>query len=339
MARQAAQDTAENPAWRPPEGRIPGWLEPRLDELLDQARTGRLPHALLLAGPAGTGKSLLAGHLVSALVCEASAAADRPCGRCEPCRALAQGLHPDFTHLAPEDQRAVIPVDAVRGVSRALNLSSRFGSWRIALIDPADAMNVNAANSLLKTLEEPPEGALLLLVSSRPARLPATIRSRCRRLELPIPPLDVARAWFEKQGEDVSPRALALTGGAPFRALEWQRAGRLARLDTLADDLVALRAARRDPVGVAKEWLDAGVPLFLDLLATLLAELARLQAAGTGGTRAEAAPALGQLAAGWSRTGVLTFLDEVQVAQGREGHPLNPQMVIEALLVRCVESP
>ncbi len=338
MARKKEQGTAEHPAWRPPQGAVPEWLQPKLNDLVDQARTGRLPHALLLAGPAGTGKSLLAGHLVQALMCGAPGTNGTPCGHCEPCRALGQGLHPDFTHLAPEDQRTVITVDAVRGISQALNLSSRFGSWRIALIDPADAMNVSAANSLLKTLEEPPEGALLLLVSSRPARLSATIRSRCRRLEVPIPPADVARSWFEGQGERISPKALALTGGAPFRALAWDRAGLVGRLEALAEDLAALRAARKDPVGVAKDWVDAGVPVFLDLLATLLSELARLQAAGPRATRAEVAQTIGPLASGWSRTGVLTYLDEVQVAQGRQEHPLNPQMVIEALLIRCVES-
>lgn len=332
MADAQSRDPSQ-PAWTPPTGPVPDWLDEQLSQLLRQAADGQLPHALLLAGPAGTGKSLLAGHLARALLCHQRAEGTaRVCGQCESCRALAQGLHPDCRHLAPEE-RAVITVDAVRTLGRSLHLRARFGGWRIAIIDPADAMNVNAANSLLKTLEEPPAGALLLLVSSRPAQLPATIRSRCRHLTVPVPPAATALSWLQVQGHTLSERTLALAGGAPFRGLAWAEAGLPERLDALAEALLALHQGKQDPIGLAGECADLDLSVFLDLLATLLAEVARLQAGGHGASRAEPTEPIQRLAEQTSATAVLAQLEAVQAAQYRQSHPLNPQLVMESLLV------
>ncbi|ABI56764.1 DNA polymerase III subunit delta' [Alkalilimnicola ehrlichii MLHE-1] len=336
MADTPASELAE-PAWTPPTGSVPEWLDDRLSELLRQAASGQLPHALLLAGPAGTGKSLLGGHLVRALLCHQPGEGGRACGRCESCRALARGLHPDFRHLAPEE-RAVITVDAVRALGRFLNLSARFGGWRIALIDPADTLTVNAANSLLKTLEEPPATTLLVLVSSRPAQLPATIRSRCRHLTIPVPPAERALSGLRGQGLTVTERTLALAGGAPFRGLAWEEAGLPERLDRLAADLLALHQGRQDPIALARDWADLDLPVFLDVLATLLAELARFQAGGAEASRAAPAAPLRALAAETTPTAVLGHLEAVHEAQYRQGHPLNPQLVRESLLVGWLEA-
>ena len=163
------------------------------------ARAARLPHALLIHGMRGIGKLALAERVGQLLLCESSDETGRPCGACDGCRWFLAGNHPDFLRLEPEalaklpepseDEPAPakkttkpsteIKVDQIRAVAGFLALRSSRGRMRVALVHPAEDMNLSAANALLKGLEEPPAGAMFLLVSHRPSQLPPTVRSRC----------------------------------------------------------------------------------------------------------------------------------------------------------------
>jgi DNA polymerase-3 subunit delta' len=215
------------------------WNQPILDSL--KARLDRLPHALLLHGPRGVGKLELAERIAQLLLCEAQDAARRPCGACDACRWFLGGNHPDFRRIEPEamarqgegsEEEADAPakkgrpstqikVDQVRGLADFLNLRSHRGRLRVALVHPAEDMNPNTSNALLKGLEEPPAGAIFVLVSHRPARLLPTIRSRCVALPVPIPPREAALQWLAGQGAKDAERWLAYAGGAPLRAAEY----------------------------------------------------------------------------------------------------------------------
>ena len=174
------------------------WNEPILESLKRRADT--LPHALLIHGPQGVGKLKLAERVVQLLLCEAADAGRKPCGACDGCRWYLAGNHPDFRRVEPEALAAPveaegeepastrkgkpsqeIKIDQVRELAGFLNIGSHRGRRRVALVHPADEMNAHAANALLKSLEEPPGDAMFVLVSHRPMRLLATIRSRCRR--------------------------------------------------------------------------------------------------------------------------------------------------------------
>jgi len=202
---------------------------------------GRLPHALLIHGPRGVGKLALAEHFAQRLLCEAADQASAPCGRCEGCRWFRAGSHPDFRRVEPESlakrteqpegdaeelpARAVKPsteikIEQVRSLAGFLNLRSHRGGRRVALVHPAEDMNASAANGLLKSLEEPPGSAMFVLVSHRPARLPATVRSRCLALPVPLPEPALAKAWLGTQGLGTPDRWLAYASGAPLKALE-----------------------------------------------------------------------------------------------------------------------
>jgi DNA polymerase-3 subunit delta' len=206
------------------------------------ARTERLPHALLIHGMRGIGKVALAERVAQLLLCEATEPARRPCGTCDGCRWFLAGNHPDLRRLEPEAlapqpepgaeeegdapaRRAKpsneIKVDQVRALADFLNLRSYRGRLRVALVHPAEDMNESAANALLKGLEEPPAGAVFLLVSHRPMQLLPTIRSRCVNVPVPLPDRDVALAWLAAQGVADAARWLAYAGGAPLRALEY----------------------------------------------------------------------------------------------------------------------
>jgi DNA polymerase-3 subunit delta' len=221
------------------------WNEPILEQF--KARLARLPHALLVHGAPGVGKLALAEHMAQLLLCEHAEAARRPCGACDACRWFALGNHPDFRRIEPE-ALAKTPVEAeegeegaaeasparrtkqpslqirieqVRELADFLNLRSHRGRLRIALVHPAEDMNENAANALLKGLEEPPAGAVFILVSHRPARLLPTIRSRCVAMAVPLPAKEAALKWLAAQNVKDAERWLAYAGGAPLRALRY----------------------------------------------------------------------------------------------------------------------
>lgn len=199
------------------------WNQPILDSLA--ARLERLPHALLVFGPRGVGKLELAERIAQLLLCEGE---KKPCGACDACRWFLGGNHPDFRRIEPESlwlekpekPSIVIKVEQVRELADFLYIRSHRAGRRVALVHPAEDMNENAANALLKGLEEPPAAAVFILVSHRPAQLLPTIRSRCVHVPVPLPTRDAAVAWLAQQGLKDPQRWLAYAGGAPLRAVE-----------------------------------------------------------------------------------------------------------------------
>ncbi|MFO7642692.1 MAG: DNA polymerase III subunit delta', partial [Candidatus Competibacteraceae bacterium] len=158
------------------------WHEPLWRQFQQSRAAGRLPHALLLAGPAGLGKLAFAKRLARALLCETPDVEGDACGRCRSCRLFQAGSHPDYRMEQPVEEGKAIRIDPIRELCGFLGFTAQYGGYKIALLEPADRLNLNAANSLLKTLEEPPGDCLLLLVTAHPARLPATVRSRCQKV-------------------------------------------------------------------------------------------------------------------------------------------------------------
>ena len=192
---------------------------------------GRLPHAVLLHGPASIGKRLVAERLTASLLCTESAIA---CGRCASCRALAADGHPDLTRVlrmpkksagsSPDEQdlRREIIVEQIREMTRISGLAPRLGARRVFMVDPADAMNGPSQNALLKTLEEPPGSGVVLLVAARPHLLLTTVRSRSFALGLAaLATRDLAQQLIERgvAQEEALVRS-ALAEGRPGRALE-----------------------------------------------------------------------------------------------------------------------
>jgi DNA polymerase-3 subunit delta' len=221
------------------------WNEPLLEQFRN--RLDRLPHALLVHGAPGVGKLELSECMAQLLLCEHADRARRPCGACDGCRWFLGGNHPDFRRIEPEalakqpvegeegeeggaegsparrtkQPSLQIKIEQVRALAAFLNLRSHRGRLRVALVHPAEDMNENAANALLKGLEEPPVGAVFILVSDRPARLLPTIRSRCVSLAVPLPARDVALKWLASQGVKDAERWLAYAGGAPLQAVRY----------------------------------------------------------------------------------------------------------------------
>lgn len=259
---------------------LPPWQRPAWASLARRAESGSLPHALLLGGAAGLGKRAFAEAFVRAHLCE------RPrdgfaCGACRTCVLLDAGTHPDRILVTFEVNektgklRTEIVVEQIRALSSRLALSPQFGGWKIAVIDPADAMNPAAANALLKTLEEPTAASLILAVADQPWRLPATIRSRCQRIDFAVPARADALAWLRAQGATEPETALEAAGGNPGRALSFAQGDELQRRAAVVRELSALAAGRSSVQAIAHAWASDEPEARLEHAARLFAEAAK----------------------------------------------------------------
>lgn len=229
-----------------------------------QSRRARLPHALLMIGQRGLGKFSLALAFAKGLLCEQPQKDGLACGKCLACNWFEQGNHPDFRLLQPqalvEEAEAEegkkkasqqITIDQVRGLDEFLNVGTHRSGLKIIVVNPAEAMNRNTANALLKSLEEPSASTLFLIVSDEPLRLLPTIRSRCQVVPVSIPPATIAASALAADGLENAARWLALSGGSPYLAQELANSGSDGWLDLLTRRLSA--AGEMDPIALAGE--------------------------------------------------------------------------------------
>ncbi|MYM62182.1 DNA polymerase III subunit delta' [Pseudomaricurvus sp. HS19] len=249
------------------------WQQAQWQRLADLHRDRRLPHALMLAGPAGTGKRHFADCLAALLLC-LSPVNQVACGRCKGCDLVRAGTHPDLLMLQPEEKSRVIKISQVREATDFLAKTGQQGGRKVALIQPAEALNVNAANALLKSLEEPAGDTTLILVSHAPSQVMATIRSRCQLVDFPIPETSVSLAWLAPLVTGHKPEYLLhCAGGAPVAARDLLQGDVLEQRQELAGWLQAIGQARISPLDVAAklsgdplqtvewmlQWVQAGI--------------------------------------------------------------------------------
>lgn len=209
---------------------IYSWQKEQWNNVLRLKQAQRLPHALLLYGAEGLGKSAFARSLAKSLLCQQPAEDGAACGRCSPCQLVAAGTHPDLSIIVPtppEKSQSKKPalhirIDTIRELCSKLALTSQLEGYRVAVLEDVDRMIVAAANALLKTLEEPGTDTLIILVTSRPHKLPVTIRSRCQSIRFPCPDRAEAIEWLSAQGIKKTEVALNLAHGAPLLAVRYE---------------------------------------------------------------------------------------------------------------------
>ena len=211
------------------------WQQAQWQQVTQLITTNRLPHAIFLHGNQGLGKTDFAVSLAAAVLCKQPTADHQACGACPSCRLLAAGTHPDLYHLKPvaaENTKSKKPalnirIGDIRDLCSQLNQTSQYGGYRVAILEQADQLTLAAANSLLKTLEEPGRDTLIILTSARSHRLPVTIRSRCQSMRFTVPDEAVSLQWLKQQPQaaDVSDRqlqqALHYAFASPLSALDY----------------------------------------------------------------------------------------------------------------------
>ncbi|HGN3171272.1 TPA: DNA polymerase III subunit delta' [Pseudomonas aeruginosa] len=224
-------------------------------------------HAYLLYGPAGIGKRALAEHWAAQLLCQRPAAAGA-CGECKACQLLAAGTHPDYFVLEPEEAEKPIRVDQVRDLVGFVVQTAQLGGRKVVLLEPAEAMNVNAANALLKSLEEPSGDTVLLLISHQPSRLLPTIKSRCVQQACPLPGAAASLEWLARALPDEPAEALeellALSGGSPLTVQRLHGQGVREQRAQVVEGVKKLLKQQIAASQLAESWNSVPLPLLFD---------------------------------------------------------------------------
>lgn len=264
------------------------WQHDIWQHLIGRYQAGTLPHALLVVGGTGLGKLDFAIQLAHVLLCKNRGTQESllcACGSCRACRLLAAGTHPDYYPVFPEQEGKAITVDRVRQITQFFTLTSQYAGHKIVIVSPAESMNKFSANSLLKTLEEPTAGALLILVTSRPSRLLATIRSRCQIVTIPAVKPDMAKVWLttKLESEGISQdnerldAILELAQGAPLTALQYARVKLLDQYRRLVDEFDQIAWQRMDPVAASNQWQELGIRQVVNWLMHWTMQMIRLK--------------------------------------------------------------
>jgi len=304
----------------------------------------RLAHAILIQSGEGLGEFEFAQACAQALLCETPQPDRQACGACHACNWFSQGNHPDFRLVVPESmapesreegaepakkKSEQIRIEQARELADFLAVGTHRGGLRVILVYPAEAMNANTQNALLKNLEEPPPATVFLLVATQAERLLATVRSRCLKLTLPFPPPDPVLRWLKEQGAAHPEAALAAAGGSPLAALriaatEGDRLRFFERLSNPGFDPIALAdSVQGTPLWELVAWLQRWS---YDLLLTRLAGRVRYnpnQAAG-----------IAECARRCDAADIAAYLRRLAQARSLARHPLNAKLFIEDLLLQ-----
>ncbi len=284
-------------------------------------RQALLARPVLLIGPVGVGKRSTAAWMARQKL------GLEPVGSL-PVYPVESPEHADLQWLSPPEDKQTIGIEQIRDLVGNLGLTSYEGSGKVAVIDPANAMTVNAANSLLKTLEEPPGDTLLILVTDRVGRLPATIFSRCQRLDFAPPGTAEALAWLDKLHPGASwAEALHVAGSAPLAAITT-----LDELETtaaLARDLNELGRGSGYVTEVAARWAKLDPAFVLNWLAQLVRQIA----VATFTERAQGVAIDQSVLRRMDRRNLFCYLDIINRLRGQAAGSYNVQLTLEGLLI------
>jgi DNA polymerase III subunit delta' len=331
------------------------WHRPALTAQL--ARRDRMPHALLLTGPEGYGKVEFARALAQSLLCENADAEGVACGQCAACGWFGEGNHPDYREVLPENlmeedaesepvasdskpekKSAQITIEQIRALQQFITLSTHRSGWRLLVLHPAEAMNPQAANALLKTLEEPTPSTLMILVSDQPGRLMATVRSRCQVVQVPVCDEALARDWLVAQGIDAraAGNLLQQAGGAPLKALAFSeddyQSARRQILSALAEP------AKSDWLGLAGAFEKGDLKNVLDWTHTWVCDLLLTQQTGDVRHHPDFAQQARRLADQASPSALFRMENDLRQRRRHLQHPLNARLWLEQMLLSYAAS-
>ncbi len=333
------------------------WHQGPLTGLL--ARREKLPHALLIHGNQGIGKVDFARAMAQSLLCEAPISGEAraggiACGVCDACNWFRDGNHPDYRELLPEilvdddveaeglsdpdvkdkKKSKEIKIDQIRAIADFMTLSTHRDGFRVLVIHPAEAMNMSAANALLKTLEEPSARTVILLVTDQMARLMATIRSRCQRVLLPAPENLEAVTWLQQHGTGLNAAqaesALAMAGGSPldavtFAAAEYQTARKAfvaALSDPAADYMAAAQSFEKSDLNHIVTWLQ-----------TWVSDVVLSKMSGNVRHHVDEKQSIANIARHVQLTKLFRYESALRQARRSIHHPLNVRLLLEQLLI------
>ena len=320
------------------------WQQRQWQKITQLFKTERLPHAMLLYGNPGLGKADFAETLANAVLCQQPAPDHQACGLCKACQLLAANTHPDLHYLkptAPATSKSKNPVrsiriDDIRVLCEKLNQTSLYGGFRVAVLDQVELLTLSAANSLLKTLEEPGENVLILLVTARTHRLPVTIRSRCQLMRFTMPDESQSLHWLKDQQPDFSDsqlqQSLKYAYGSPLSAVGYLQEAE--HQEVLSEAMIASVSG--------KNSLDCAVKLAkfakvrtLEGMMSWVSDVSKLQSCGaeTEITNEQYRSSLQMLAKKVNQQRLYRFYDQLNFNLLHSSIAVNEQLLWESLLL------
>ncbi|EBG5293431.1 DNA polymerase III subunit delta' [Salmonella enterica subsp. enterica] len=313
------------------------WLRPAYEKLVESYQAGRGHHALLIQALPGMGDEALCYALSRYLLCQ-QPEGHKSCGHCRGCQLMQAGTHPDYYTLTPDKGKSSLGVDAVREVSEKLYEHSRLGGAKVVWIADAALLTDAAANALLKTLEEPPEQTWFFLASPEPARLLATLRSRCRLHHLAPPSESYAMSWLSREvtaSQEALLTSLRLNAGSPGAALALLQSERWAQREALCQALMdSLHTG--DWYALLTALNHEQAPARLHWLATLLVDALKRQHGASYLTNVDADAIVAALARPLSPARIQAILNDVCHCRDQLLHVtgLNRELVLTDLILR-----
>ncbi len=317
------------------------WQQGQWSQTYQRLRSGRLPHALLLSGPAGLGKLQFAQQFAATLLCSQPDEQGHACGTCKNCNLLKAGTHPDMHDVYAEDEGKAIKIDQIRKLSDVMSTKPQLGGYRVCIIHPAEAMNISAANALLKTLEEPGEASMIMLVSSDPGRLTATIRSRCQHVEFSVPDQQISTKWLSEQGiTDDIPLLLGLANEAPLEALACYNDNRLQQRSEFIREFLELKTGIQNPMQMADKWYKQHPERCLQWMMYWIMDLIRLKSsqATTRLINRDAQQHLQPMAKQLDLNNLFIYLDKLQAGARQLSTQVNVQLMMEDLFITWIKT-
>jgi DNA polymerase-3 subunit delta' len=319
------------------------WQEKQWQYLMQVHAANRLPHALLFSGTAGLGKVDFTRAFLQYLLCEKKESICQTHYHspslsqsvCHACCLLKEETHPNLLLIKPEKQGQAIKIDQIRMINHFAYQSGFHDNYRIIVIHPADSMNINAANALLKTLEEPPLGCLFILISDQAALLPITIKSRCQHIFFPIPEKKMALNWLESENKEL---LLNIANGAPMLALNLS-APFLDNREKLFESLCLLRKNQGSPLSIALSLAEIDILFILDLIYSWLMDSVKLKLNITIITNQDYNQEISELMLDISIDQIIELIIYLQGIRKnlQEGIHLNKQLLLENLLIRYLD--
>jgi DNA polymerase-3 subunit delta' len=301
----------------------------------------RLAHALLFVGIDGIGKKQFAQALANAVLCANTTPDGEWCGTCHTCRMISAKTHPDLVFVEPEELGKAISVDQVRAVMQAVCETTLKGGYRVIIIHPATSMNVNAANALLKTLEEPAPKTLLILLSNQSLRIPATVISRCQKIQFARPEHNQAISWLNEQVIDNkidTQLLLKLAHGAPLKALALIDRDLLTLRQDMYENFYSLTKGEADPVQLAAKWQEMDQISVVDLLLSWLTDLLRYKMTYDHAhlVNVDHKNEIMKVSVSLLQSNLIAYIDEVQQKRADllSAVNLNKQLFLEDLFIR-----
>lgn len=316
------------------------WQKSQWNYLIERWRKNNLPHAFLFCGIQGLGKRSLALAFIKTIFCTESSTTAQACGYCRHCHLFEAGSYPDYYLVQPEEEGKTIRIDQIRELNQLLNQTASMGTYKVALLTPAEALPIGAANALLKTLEEPSVGTIFILLSSQPHLLPATIRSRCQLVNFQPPPLTMAQQWLREQlssGENCE-LLVNLSEQAPLRALALNDSEILTARKKFLNHLQALSEQTIDPIQVAAAWHKYSLSELFGWLMSTIMDAIRLKLSLNSVTNSDSIDLIQKITKMVRVERLYLFLDQLYIAlqQTYRSNP-NQQLLLENLFCTWYE--